>query len=141
MTHVENWLRWYEGWRSGYTQEAWDEMWAHSNKALEKVEFVRSHYRAPWYGVVSKREKRKGLGDLLTIRVLKDRRGNWVRKPWTTTLDEAWTTPCKGWRDELSPYNTGIPILEIYARKDRAEKVKHLRRLRKYIKAQWKGRA
>lgn len=61
---------------------------------MAKLEFVKSHYNAPWRGVIVDREKRKKCGDLLFILVLVDRHGNEMKKRTTAVLDESWTTKC-----------------------------------------------
>lgn len=102
-------------------------------RMYEKTEFVRSHYQAPWYGVVYKREKRKGAEDLLTVQVLKDRRGNWIRKPFYKTLSEHWLTPINGWIMPKSPWSysphsdwTGISETrrQVKARRARVKSIK-----------------
>jgi hypothetical protein len=59
-----------------------------------KYEFVQSHYRSRWKGVILAREKRKDHGDLLTILILLDRTNNPVRRRMLTRLNERWTTAC-----------------------------------------------
>ena len=58
-----------------------------------KLQFVRSHFNHPWSGVVLVRKKRKGIGDLLAVLLLRDRHGNRVHNRIIKVLDEAWTTP------------------------------------------------
>lgn len=61
------------------------------------TEFVRSHYRSAWTGAVLRRMRREydgqRIGDLLTIVLVLDRRGNPMRRKIVTTLDAHWTTP------------------------------------------------
>lgn len=54
-------------------------------------DFVASRHKSPFIGVVLDRKKRNGVGDLLSILVVKDRRGNIPRKRIMKVLDEAWT--------------------------------------------------
>lgn len=70
---------------------------------MPKLKFVKSHYNAPWRGVIVDREKRKNCGDLLFILVLLDRHGNKPKKRITAVLDENWTTECEP--IDLSEYN------------------------------------
>ena len=56
-------------------------------------EFVRSNYRARWYGLVLSRQARKGYSDLLTILVLRDKAGRLMKRRTVVTLDERWTIP------------------------------------------------
>jgi hypothetical protein len=78
------------------------------------MEFVRSHYRAPWKGVVLTREKRTRGGrfgridDLLTVLVLVDRHGNPMRKRHVATLSASWTTPCDAFDVSWVPKNWGL---------------------------------
>lgn len=58
-----------------------------------KLEFVRSHFNRPWSGLILVRKKRKGIGDLLAILLLRDRHGHRVHNRIVRVLDEAWTTP------------------------------------------------
>lgn len=139
MTHVEAMQKYREGVRASYGPQGWTEVLEHAAKALSKVEFVRSRYRAPWYGIVLSREKRKNQSDLCRIRVLRDRRGNWVRKPWVTSLDENWLTPCEPWSDPDAPFNTLIPVAVTDARWDKAEETLRLRAERKKLRRQWRG--
>lgn len=60
---------------------------------------VRSRYRAPWVGIVVEVTPRPGAGDLLTVRVILDRRGNPAPKATRRRLkvyDEFWFTLYKG---------------------------------------------
>lgn len=102
-----------------------------------KTEFVRSRYRAAWYGVVTKREKRKGAEDLCTVMVCKDRRGNWMRKPVYRTISEHWLVPCEGWFYEQSPWVLGpwSDWGKIFVKRDA---VKARRAKVKSLKRQWK---
>lgn len=138
MSHAENMKAWREGVKASYGAE-WDRMLERAEKALCNMEFVRSRYRAPWYGIVLNRQKRKGVSDLCTIRVLKDRRGNWVRKPWVTTLSDFWVVPTKRWMDLDAPYNTGIPVAVLDERWDIAEEVLKSRARKKYLKRVLRG--
>lgn len=65
--------------------------------AAPPTEFVRSHYSSTWTGAVLRRERReyngKRIGDLLTIVIMLDRRGNPMRRRIVTTIDASWTTP------------------------------------------------
>lgn len=56
--------------------------------------FVRSHYRAPWTGVVIDVTKRKDAEPLVTCLLVRDRHGNPFTKRHTRCLSVHWTTPC-----------------------------------------------
>jgi hypothetical protein len=127
--------------RNNWETDYWKQTLLEAEKARTKVEFVQSTYRAPWQGRVIKREKRKGCGDLLTIKVVKDRHGNWLRKTFICTLDEYWTKPCKPWFDPDAPYNLDIPLFVQYQRRDTGAYVLYIRRLRKYLKRKLRGYA
>jgi len=104
-----------------------------------KMEFVRLRC-LKGYGIVVSRERRKGTSDLCKVRVLRDRRFNWVRKPRVVLIDAAWLTPVADWgMDPWAPYNTGIPTEVTRARRAAAEETLRLRRLRKYLRRCWRG--
>ena len=68
-----------------------------SDSSIPPTEFVRSHYRAAWTGVVLRRVHReyKGrrIGDLLTVVLVLDRHDNPMPRKIVRTIDENWTTP------------------------------------------------
>jgi hypothetical protein len=68
-----------------------------TDSAVPPAEFVRSHYRSTWTGAVLRRERReydgRRIGDLLTVVIVLDRRGNPMRRKIVTTIDASWTTP------------------------------------------------
>jgi len=68
-----------------------------TQSALPPTEFVRSHYRSTWTGAVLRRERReydgRRIGDLLTVVLVLDRRGNPMRRRVVMTLDASWTVP------------------------------------------------
>jgi hypothetical protein len=113
---------------------SWADVLAHAAKARSKVEFVRSHYRAAWYGIVIDRD-----GDHRTVRIMRDRKGNWMRKPIVMQLAARWLAPCQEWSDPDAPYNMGIPVMEVARRLDAAEETKALRIERKRLRKEWDG--
>ena len=67
------------------------------DSAVPPTEFVRCHYRSTWTAAVLRRERReydgRAIGDLLTVVLVLDRRGNPMRRRIVATIDESWTTP------------------------------------------------
>lgn len=59
-------------------------------------DLVRSHYQAPWIGIITEREARKDTTPLYTLKVVLDRTGRPIPKrvrSQATTMDEAWLDP------------------------------------------------
>lgn len=103
------------------------------------IEFIQSTYRVPWKGVILFREKRKGIGDLCRILVVKNRHGNWMRKPLIKYLDEHWTKPCESWITPEEPYNYSIPYSVVCARWRAGKLTLEARKYKKSLKRQWRG--
>ncbi len=65
--------------------------------AIPPTEFVRAHYRSTWVGAVLRREEReyngRRIGDLLTVVLVADRRGNPMQRRIVMRIDASWTTP------------------------------------------------
>ena len=74
---------------------------------LPPTEFVRSRYRSTWTGAVLRRERReydgRRIGDLLTVVIVLDRRGNPMRRRVVATIDASWTVPTEA--VDVSGYN------------------------------------
>lgn len=68
-----------------------------SDSELPPTEFVRAHYRSAWIGAVLRREEReyngRRIGDLLTVVLVADRRGNPMQRRIMMSIDASWTTP------------------------------------------------
>lgn len=77
------------------------------DSARPPTEFVRAHYRSAWVGAVLRREEReyngRRIGDLLTVVLVVDRRGNPMKRRIEMSIDASWTTPITFDASDVNP--------------------------------------
>jgi hypothetical protein len=91
--NIGRWKEWVSTWQAiGYkyaSEERHKKMLVEQTRKRAGMEWVKTLYRVG-YGYVRERQQRKGSGDLCTVVLLKDRRGNWLPKECIKMIDERW---------------------------------------------------
>lgn len=114
----------------------------HAEK-VRRVEFVR--LRGGEYGRVLCRYKSRDTWrneniKMIRVRVLRDRRYNWVRKPYDRETSDWGLIPVKDWgMDPLAPYNVDIPMEVRNRRRTEARNKKAERARKQVLRRQWRG--